>query len=104
MHVHERKSSLSGGSFDDQMTYTLPMIERHVERLSDKLPRADRRSVLGRRVLRLGQLAFSRGVRDIGWQLIWRSISLGYKPWEGLLFLLKANSVAIWLKKAIRER
>jgi glycosyltransferase involved in cell wall biosynthesis len=104
VHVHERKSSLSGGSFDDQMTYTLPMIEHHLERFSDKLTREDRRSILGRRVQRLGQLAFSRGARDVGEQLIWRSIDLGYKPWEGLIFLLKANSVAIWLKKAIRER
>ena len=104
VHVHERKSSLSAGSFDDQMTYTLPLIERHLERFSDKLTRADRRAILGRRVQRLGQLAFSRGARDVGHQLIWRSISLGYKPWEGLLFLLKTSSVVRWLKKAIRER
>jgi glycosyltransferase involved in cell wall biosynthesis len=104
VHVHERKSSLSAGSFDDQMTYTLPLIEHHLERFSDKLTREDRRSMLGRRVLRLGQLAFSRGARNIGRQLIWRSISLGYKPWEGLLFLLKTNSMVISLKKAIRKR
>ena len=104
VHVHERRSSLSGGSFDDQMTYTLPLIERHLERHSDKLTRGARRSILGRRVLRLGQLAFSRGANDIGRQLIWRSISLGYKPWEGSLFLLKTNSAATWLKRAIRRR
>jgi len=105
VQVHERKSSLSGGSlFDDQLTYTFPMIEHHLERLSGRLSPKDRRSILGRRVLRLGQLAFSRDARDVGGQLIWRSISLGYKPWEGLLFLLKANAAILWLKKAIRER
>lgn len=104
VRVHDRRSSLSGGSFDEQMTYTLPMIERHLERFADRLTREDRRLILGRRLLRLGQLAFSRGARDVGRQLIWRSISMGYKPWEGLLFLLKANLVVIWLKNAIRER
>jgi glycosyltransferase involved in cell wall biosynthesis len=102
--VHERRSSLSAGSFDDQMTYTLPMVEHHLERFSDKLTRADRRDILGRRVLRLGQLAYSRGAREVGRQLIWRSINLGYKPSEGLAYLLTASSVAKWLKKAIRER
>jgi glycosyltransferase involved in cell wall biosynthesis len=102
VHVHDRRSSLSGGSFDEQMAYTLPMIERHLEQFSDRLAGKERRSILGRRLLRLGQLAFSRGARDIGQKLIWRSIRLGHKPWEALLFLLKANSVVIWLKKAIR--
>ncbi|HEY2008367.1 MAG TPA: glycosyltransferase family A protein [Rhizomicrobium sp.] len=104
VRVHDRRSSLSGGSFDEQMTYTLPMVERHLERFADRLTREDRQSILGRRLLRLGQLAFSRGAPDVGRRLIWRSISMGYKPWEGLLFLLKANSVVIWLKNAIRER
>jgi glycosyltransferase involved in cell wall biosynthesis len=104
VRVHERRSSLSGGSFNEQMTYTLPMIERHVERFSDRLTSRDRRSILGRRLLRLGQLAFSRGARNVGRQLIWRSISLGYKPWEGLIFLLKASSIVTWLRKAVRER
>ena len=104
VHVHERRSSLSAGSFDEQMTYTLPMLERHLKDFADRLTSEDRRAILGRRLLRLGQLAFSRGAEDIGRQLIWRSISLSYKPWEGLLFLFKANSVVTWLKKAIRDR
>ena len=103
VRVHERRSSLSGGSFDDQMTYTLPMIEHHLERFADKLTRSDRRSILGRRVLRLGQLAFSRGARNAGRQLIWRSIRLGYEPLEGLFFLLKSSPIAMRLKNAIRK-
>jgi len=104
VHVHERRSSLSAGSFDEQMTYTLPMLERHLKEFADRLTGEDHRAILGRRLLRLGQLAFSRGAEDIGRQLIWRSIGLSYKPWEGLLFLLKANSAVIWLKKAVRDR
>src|ERR1700744_4615324 len=69
VHVHDRRSSLSGGSFDEQMAYTLPMIERHLEQFSDRLSGGDRRSILGRRLLRLGQLAFSRGAGDIGRRL-----------------------------------
>jgi hypothetical protein len=103
VRVHERRSSLSGGSFDEQLTYTLPMIERHLDRLGARLTPGDKRSILGRRLLRLGQLAFSRGASEKGRQLIWRSISLGYKPWEGILFLAKANALVTWLKNAIRK-
>ena len=51
-------------------------------------------------------LAFSRGARNVGRKLIWRSIRLGYKPWEGLLFLLKAvgKGSGCWLMFACYHR
>ena len=104
VRVHERPASLSGGSFNDQLLYTLPMIESHIARCSGRLSAEEIRSILGRRILRLGQLAFSRGAPDIGWSLISRSIKLGYKPWEGVLFLIKANPFAQWLKKSLLNR
>lgn len=104
VHVHERASSLSGGSFNDQLMFTLPMIEGHVERLSSRLTPSEIRSILGRRILRLGQLAFSRGAPDAGRLLISRSIKMGYRPWEGMLFLIKASPFAVWLKKILLGR
>jgi glycosyltransferase involved in cell wall biosynthesis len=104
VHIHEQEYSLSAGSFDDQLMYTLPMIESHVARLSHKLTPQEINSILGRRSLRLGQLAYSRGAFDIGRGLISRSIKMGYRPLEGLLFLAKANPFAIRLKKALLRR
>ncbi len=104
VHVHERESSLSGGSFNDQLMYTLPMIEGHVARLSDRLTPQEIKSIRGRRILRLGQLAYSRGAPDIGRQLINRSIKMGYEPLECILFLANASPFAIWLKRNFLRR
>lgn len=104
VHIHEQEHSLSAGSFDDQLMYTLPMIEGHIARLSHKLTPQEINSILGRRSLRLGQLAYSRGASDIGHELISRSIKMGYRPLEGILFLAKVNPFAIWLKKSLLRR
>jgi len=104
VHVHERKHSLSAGSFNDQLMYTLPMIEGHITRLSHRLTPQEVKTIRGRRTLRLGQLAYSRGASDTGRQLISRSIKMGYGPLEGILFLAKANVFAMWLKKNLLRR
>jgi hypothetical protein len=104
VHVHERQYSLSAGSFNDQLMYTLPMIEGHIARLSHRLTPQEMKTIRGRRTLRLGQLAYSRGASDIGRQLISRSIKMGYGHLEGILFLANANSFAIWLKKNLLRR
>lgn len=104
VHVHERRKSLSAGSFSDQLAYTLPMIEGHIARFSEQLSSQEINSILGRRLLRLGQLAFHRNAPKAGRALIWRSISLGYKPWDGILFLATTNSLAQCLKQALLRR
>jgi len=104
VHVHERPYSLSAGSFNDQLTYTLPMIEGHITRLSNRLTRGEIRTIRGRRALRIGKLAYSRGASDIGLQLISRSVKMGYGLWESILFLAGASSFAVWLKKNLLRR
>ena len=104
VHVHERRSSLSGGSFNDQLAYTLPMIEGHITRLASKLSQREINNIRGRRFLRLGQLACHRGASKVGRSLIWRSILLGHKPWEGLLFLATTTPLALWLKQVLLRR
>jgi glycosyltransferase involved in cell wall biosynthesis len=102
--VHERRSSLSSGAFSDQLRYTLPMIEGHIERLRDRLSEAEITSIRGRRLQRLGQLAFSRGEPRIGRKLVVRSVAMGYRPWEGLTYLAKANPMAAWIKNRLPPR
>ena len=104
VHVHERRSSLSAGSFNDQLAYTLPMIEGHIARLASKLSQREINNIRGRRFLRLGRLACHRGASKVGRSLIWRSILLGHKPWEGLTFLATTNPLALWLKQVLLRR
>jgi glycosyltransferase involved in cell wall biosynthesis len=104
VHVHERPHSLSAGAFNDQLLYTLPMIEGHIARLSHRLTRQEIKAIRGRRTLRIGQLAYSRGASDIGLQLISRSVKMGYGLRESILFLVSANSVAVWLKRNLLGR
>ena len=104
VHVHERQYSLSAGSFNDQLMYTLPMIEGHITRLSHRLTRREIRAIRGRRTLRLGQLAYSRGASDVGRQLILRSVKMGYGLGESVLFLASSNSYTVWIKKNLLRR
>lgn len=99
--VHERKSSLSSGAFSDQLTFTLPMIEGHLERLRAKLSAQDIVEIRGRRLQRLGQIAFSRGDSAVGRRLILQSVAMGYRPWEGLTYLAKSNAISTWLKRQL---
>jgi glycosyltransferase involved in cell wall biosynthesis len=104
VHVHERRKSLSAGSFSDQLAYTLPMIEGHIARFSNLLSSREINDILGRRLLRLGQLAFHRDAPKAGRALIWRSMALGYKPWDGFLFLATTNPFVLCLKQALLRR
>ena len=80
------------------------MIEGHLRRLSGKLSADEFRTIKGRRLLRLGQLAFSRGEPALGRGLIRQSIKLGYKRWDGISYLMRASPIASWLKKKIVVR
>jgi glycosyltransferase involved in cell wall biosynthesis len=102
--VHERRESLSGGSFADQLNYTLPMIEGHLQRLTPQLSTAEIRNIRGRRLQRLGQLAYHRGASDKGFDFIWQAIKLGYQPLSGLLFMAGASKHSQWLKHKVLGR
>lgn len=99
IYVHEQETSISAGPFSDQTRYTLPMVEGHLLRLRSKLSDRELVEIRGSRLLRLGQLAFSRGEREIGRELIVRTIKMGYKPWEGLLFLANVSPFGRTLKR-----
>jgi len=99
IYVHEQATSISGGPFSDQTRYTLPMLEGHLTRLRSKLSDRELTEIRGSRLLRLGQLAYSRGERTVGRELIVQTITMGYRPWAGLFFLANASRLATRLKK-----
>lgn len=102
--VHERQNSLSNGALEDQLDYTLPMIERHLSSLEHRMTPAEIRRIKGERMSRVGRLAYVRGKRALGLKLIMRASMLGHNLIENGFYIVNASGPAIWLKAWIRDR
>ncbi len=103
VRVHERQNSLSNWNLDDQLYYTLPMIERHVASLSGRLTKAEIREIRGERIGRLGRNAYARGERIKGGRMMLEATLLGYRPVENLYYLMTASGPATGLKTWVRR-
>jgi glycosyltransferase involved in cell wall biosynthesis len=101
VRVHARENSLSAWELSDQLIYTIPMIQRHIQSLHGRLSKRDLRRILGERFGRLGRVAYARGALRSGLSLIGHSIWLGYQPLESLYFLASAAPPAIWLRRQL---
>jgi glycosyltransferase involved in cell wall biosynthesis len=99
VRVHLRDDSLSSWALDDLLTYTLPMVERHLNEQSDRLSDSEVRQILGERLYRFGRVAYVRGNFAQGARLIMRSMMLGYRPAESALYLLGAAPPLVWMKR-----
>jgi glycosyltransferase involved in cell wall biosynthesis len=98
VRVHSRHDSLSAEVRSDPMTYTLPMIERHVVAMRAKLSAEEVRHIMGKRLGLVGRVAYAHGDYRNGLRLIGRSILLGYQPVGSLYYMASASPPAIWLK------
>ncbi|HVP86291.1 MAG TPA: glycosyltransferase, partial [Rhizomicrobium sp.] len=103
VRVHERENSLSNWNFDEQLLYTMPMIEKHIRQLSDRLTPVDIRRIKGERIGRLGRVAHGRGKRMKGAQMILEATLLGYRPVENFYYLITASPPITWLKFIVRR-
>jgi glycosyltransferase involved in cell wall biosynthesis len=103
VRVHARPNSLSNLAFRDQLQYTLPMIERHIATLKDRLSASEIRTIRGERLGRLGRIAYNNELHAEGIRMIVRSIALGYRPWGSLAHLMTSSPPAKWLKRLIRR-
>jgi glycosyltransferase involved in cell wall biosynthesis len=101
VRVHARHNSLSSEVKSDPMTYTLPMIERHVAALRDRLTDEEVRQIMGKRLGLVGRVAYSRGDFGNGLGLIVKSIRLGYQPAASFYHLASASPPAAWLKRRL---
>jgi glycosyltransferase involved in cell wall biosynthesis len=102
--VHQRANSLSAERQNAPLIYTLPMVERHLAGLRDRLSEQDVRRVMGKRLCLLGRVAYGRGDYANGIRLIARSIRLGYQPAQSLYYMASASPPAAWLKQRIGLR
>ena len=93
--VHVRLRSLSAFRPTDQSRYLLPMIERHLRNLEDRLTAAERRDILGERISNAGRIAFANGDFVGGATFMLRAVLLGYRPLASFVTLAKAPLAAI---------
>lgn len=98
VRVHSRHDSLSAEVKSDPMTYTLPMIERHVASMRARLTREEMRRIMGKRLGLVGRVAYAHRDYRNGLRLIVRSMLLGYQPMSSLYYMASASSPATWLK------
>jgi glycosyltransferase involved in cell wall biosynthesis len=103
VRVYGRQSSLSAWDLEEQLQYTLPMIERHVRALSGRLTAAETRTIRRERIGRLGRVAYGKGQRLRGARMVLEAVLLGYRPLESLYYLVNASGPATWLKGWIRQ-
>jgi glycosyltransferase involved in cell wall biosynthesis len=102
VRVHQREKSLSDWTLSDQLEFTLPMIERHVAALSDRLSHNEIARIRGERIGRLGRVAYVMGKRSMGLRMIVDSMRLGYRPLESLYYIVNASPPLIWVKRQLR--
>jgi glycosyltransferase involved in cell wall biosynthesis len=102
VRVHERENSLSNWVLEDQLYYTLPMIDRHIRSLSHRLTHGEIRKIRGERIGRLGRAAYAKGRRVMGAKMVIQSVLLGHRSVDGLYYLAIASPPATWLKRLVR--
>ena len=99
VYEHEHEKRLSGEDRGyDPLKFTLPMIEGHIARLSHRLTSREIELIRGQRYSQIGQLAFSRGMKAEGRQLVWRATKMGHRPLQGIKFLARTSAIATWLR------
>jgi hypothetical protein len=101
VRVHSRHDSLSSQVRSDPVTYTLPMIKRHIAAMHGKLSAREVRNILGKRLGLVGRVAYADGDYRNGLRLIVRSILLGYQPAGSAYYVASASPPAIWLKQRL---
>jgi glycosyltransferase involved in cell wall biosynthesis len=91
VRVHIRAGSLSSIGLDDQLRFTLPMIERHLEALAHRLTPRERRAIRGARLGKLGRDAYAHGHWQLGLALVASALRNGDRPLRNLYHLAAAG-------------
>ena len=102
--VHIQPDSLSSWDLADQHAHTLPMIQRHLERLRGALSRSEARAIMGARLNKIGLSAWAHGDLAPGLAMILRSALLGYQPLRSLATVPKVMLAKFLQKTRIFKR
>jgi hypothetical protein len=103
VRVHRTKISVSGVGTAlgarQQMRFTLPMVERHIQANRARLSDAEIRKIRGGRLLRIGRGACWTGAWGAGARLILSAMLLGHRPFEGFYVILATAPPVRWLRR-----
>lgn len=99
--VYQRPDSLSSKTPMDAITYTLPMVERHIAALRPRLSDAEIRHIRGERMSVVGRNVYAAGHVGSGIRLLGRAIILGSRRGSNLYFIVAASPPARWLKSQL---
>ena len=89
--VYGQPDNLSSLAPAEQHAHVLPMIERHLARLSGRLTRSEARRIMGERLSSMGLNACAHGDLRHGLAMMLRSALLGYRPLHSLLLVAKTS-------------
>ncbi len=101
VRVHDTPQSLTKRNCNDEMTFMLPMIFRHVAEQRARLSAAEYRRIVGERLATAGRNAYWAGRYGIGMRLILRAIGYGYEPFENMRYLLAASPIVRLLRSKL---
>ena len=102
VRVHVQPRSLSSWTLADQYAFTLPMIERHLKKLSGRLTAREARTILGERYVRIGLAAADNGELWHGVAMVLRSALHGHRPVRNLMLSAKLPLAASF-KRLVRH-
>ena len=95
VRVHVQPRSLSAFRQTDQSRYLIPMIERHLCELRDRLSATERREILGERLCNAGRIALANGDVVGGARFMLRAAKLGYRPLASVLSIARTPASAL---------
>jgi glycosyltransferase involved in cell wall biosynthesis len=87
VNVYFRPSSLMRTHLRGELDFVLPMIQHHVETLSQRLDGKERRRILGGHYFEIGYRLYQQGLHRLALPLFWRSLLLGFRVAKSLTFL-----------------
>jgi glycosyltransferase involved in cell wall biosynthesis len=102
VRVHVRAGSLSSIGIDEQLRFTLPMIEGHLEALAHRLTPRERRAIRGVRLGKLGRDAYAHGYWRLGLALVASALRNGDRPLHNLYHLAAAGPWRRGLDETLR--
>jgi len=88
VRVFDMPNSLSARNFNDQLSYTMPMIRRHIDAKRAEMSRRELRWILGVRLGRIGRAALGQKRLAKGTLLVAQALWLGDPPRENIHYLL----------------
>lgn len=86
VNIYSRPEGLMRSTPAGEWTYVLPMIERHLAALGDRLSRSDYRATVGTRNFDFGYRIYRSGLYRESLTLFWRSFLAGHRAWKSLSF------------------